>query len=104
MSKFTHPLITKNTERVDAIMNIDKVKSDPDNPVLYGENDSDYYKALKNAKCCFTLELRFSNPKSNYFKKTHKFRVLLDFVMLLNNLNQTSALPYAIYLKALILK
>ena len=48
MSKFTHPLITKNTERVDAIMNIDKVKSDPDNPVLYGENDSDYYKALKN--------------------------------------------------------
>ena len=48
MSKFKHSLITKNTERVDAIMSIDKVKSDPDNPVLYGENDSDYYKALKN--------------------------------------------------------
>ena len=48
MSKFKHPLITKNTERVDAIMSIDEIKSDPDNPILYGANDTDYYKALKN--------------------------------------------------------
>jgi len=48
MSKYNHSLITKNTERVDAIMSIDEIKTDPDNPILYGANDTDYYKALKN--------------------------------------------------------
>ena len=48
MSKFKHPLITDNTERVDTIMRIDDIEADPDNPILYGDNDTDYYKALKN--------------------------------------------------------
>mgnify|MGYP003113956440 CR=1 FL=1 len=48
MKTFEHPLITKNTERVDAVIETALAKYDIDNQVLYGEDDTDYYKALYN--------------------------------------------------------
>jgi hypothetical protein len=48
MKNFKHPLITKNTERVDAVIETASAKYDIDNQVLYGEDDTDYYEALYN--------------------------------------------------------
>ena len=48
MKKFKHPLITENTERVDAVIETALAKYDIDNTVLYGEDDRDYYIALYN--------------------------------------------------------
>ena len=48
MKKFKHPLITENTERVDAVIETALAKYDIDNQVLYGKDDTDYYDALYN--------------------------------------------------------
>jgi disulfide oxidoreductase YuzD len=48
MSKFKHPFITENTERVDAILNVKDIQPDPDNQVLYNKEHGDYETALKN--------------------------------------------------------
>jgi hypothetical protein len=48
VKSFKHPLITENTERVDAVIKTALAKYDIDNQVLYGDDDKDYYEALYN--------------------------------------------------------